>query len=209
VVAAPVPYTIVRNYVARRIHVPRGVAVISEDALTGYINTLFGHSEPGATLHHLLVAAAKPGDVDAFGVANCEVSMYAIAPDDTVDTDQFVAKVIIAAGVDAYKAGCEIHFAGLAMELQKVDTSILDEVEANRARRMQADGKLPEHPAAIEITRLYAVCRDGRRWVGDHYLTGPMAGTVLGPDIRIGGLAADERSFRQQLLRKLIQGPPL
>lgn len=181
--------------------------MIAEDDITRYIDILFGHSEPGAALHHLLVAAADPGDVDAFGMPKSMVSMYAIAPDSN-EPEQFIGKAIISAGIDAYKAGRVILFAGFAKEVNVVDTRTADEATENRARRMQAEGKLSEHPAAVEATWLYAACRDGRRWVGNHFLTGAKAGTIIGPDIRVGGLSADERGFHQQLVRKLVQGPP-
>jgi len=184
---------------------------IAEETLTGYINSLFGYSSPGDTLHHLLIASAAPGSLGPLGVLDSDalkVTAFVIAPDESVEsTERFVDKVIIAAAVEARKEGRVIHFAGLTIEAHTVQLpEDVDERVENLARRLDADGKLEEHPNAIEVTTLYAACGDGRRWVGTHYLTGPEAGRIEGPDLRVGGLAHDERRHHQRMLRKLVMG---
>lgn len=183
--------------------------VIADDTITDYLGSLLGASSPGDTMHHLLVVAADPGrprtplgllEPDALNA-----TLYAIAQDDSVDAQQFIGKVIIGAAVDAHRAGLVIHFAALAMEAYTVwlpDGS--DEAAENLARRLSADQKLQEHPSAVEMTQLYAACSDGRRWLGSHVLTGPPAGEIVGPDLRVGGLAHDEREWYQRMIRTLV-----
>lgn len=75
----------------------------------------------------------------------------------------------------------------------------------NRARLLHAERKLQEHPKAVEATELYAACRDGRRWIGRHILTGPMAGTVGGPLVGLGPLVDGEKRFPyQRLIRRAV-----
>lgn len=182
--------------------------IVDDDTITGYLGHLLGRSEPGAVLHTLMVATAEPGHRSALGLVESDKlhnSVYAIAPDDTVDADQFIAKVIMNAAIEAHTAGRVILFAGLAIEAHKALLPEDDEVSENRARRLQADRKLHEHPTAVEVTRLYAAASDGRRWVGEHYLTGPMAGTIIGPEVRVGSLANDEREPQHRLVRLLVR----
>ena len=180
--------------------------IITDDVIEDYLKALFGRSSPGDVLHHLFVAAAEPGHRSPLGLVQPDKlhgTLYAIAPDAS-DTEQFIARTIAAAGVEAHQSGRVIHFAGLAMEIHKVLLAGDDEVAENQARRLKADRKLQEHPSAVEVTRLYAACSDGRRWVGEHFLTGPTAGTIIGPELRVGGLAHDERAPHQRLVRMLV-----
>jgi hypothetical protein len=182
---------------------------IADDMITDYLSSLLGTSSPGDTMHHLLVVAADPGrprtplglvEPDAL-----KATLYAIAQDDTVDAQQFIGKVIIGAAVDAHRAGLVIHFAGLALEAYTVWLpNDGDEAAENLARRLSADHKLEEHPSAVEMTKLYAACSDGRRWLGSHALTGPPAGKIDGPELRVGGLAHDEREWYQRMIRTLV-----
>lgn len=180
--------------------------MIPDDVIEKYLSTLFGNSEPGAVIHSLLVVAADPADHTALGFPDPEKlqgTFYAIAPDETVDADQFVSQAITAAAVQAQKDATVIHFAGLAMEAYTVADDGC-EVTENLARRLTADRKLSEHPAAVEVTMLYAACRDGRRWGGEHYLTGPKAGTKSGPQVWVGPLAPQERGSRKRLIRAVV-----
>lgn len=183
---------------------------ITDDLITSYLEVVFGRSSPGDALHHLLVAAAKPGrsPLGLVDADKLEVYMYAIAPDRTVeDVDQFIAKVFMSAAIEAHQGGRAIHFAALAIEGYVPLIAEDDEAAENLARRLKAEDKLNEHPSAVEATRLYAACSDGRRWSGQHILTGPAAGTIIGPDLRVGGLADDERgSLFHRLVRKLVMG---
>lgn len=178
-------------------------AILPDDVVDGYLSGLLGTSDPGDTMHHLLVSSGGTAAMNAFGQpipGKLEVTIYAMAPDDSVDADGFVAKTIMAAVVDARQKNRTIYFAALAREVHVV---IADgtELTENLARRLGADKKLHEHPSAVEVTQLYAVCRDGRRWAGEHYLTGPKAGTVDGPTLLQGSLRYDEHDVHRRLLR--------
>lgn len=183
--------------------------MIPQDVVDGYLGALFGNSEPGQTIHQLMIAAAQPDGRGALGIPELGVTLYAIAPDGDVDTDQFIARVITTAVREAQQKQSVIHFAALVLEIHAVNDDG-NEVTENLARRMQADRKLQDHPGAVETTLLYAACRDGRRWVGTHVLTGPRAGTVVGPELRLGALARDERGRHTWLVRTAVGiGTPL
>jgi hypothetical protein len=180
--------------------------VIPEEVIDGYLGNLLGTSEPGQTIHHLLLATADPADLTALGFPEpdkLEVSIYAIAPTGDVNADRFVAQTIAAAVTETQRSGAMVYFAGLAMEVHAV---IADgsEVTENLARRLQADRKLEEHPGVVEVTFLYAACRDGRRWTGRHVLTGPKAGAISGPTVRVGKLASQEDGQHQWLVRLAV-----
>lgn len=180
--------------------------VIPDDVIERYLSNLFGTSDPGAALHHMLTASAVSNAHTALGLVDpgqLRMTFYGIAPDGNMDTDQFIAQMIMSAVTEARRNEAVIHFIGLARELY----AIIDdenEVTQNLARRLKADRKLEEHPAAIEMTLLYAACSDGRRWTGEHFLTGPKAGTIAGPHLRVGALAPQERGSLQRLIRTAV-----
>lgn len=185
------------------------MTTIPDDVIADYLGALFGRSSPGDVLSHLYAAAADPGDVGPLGLvdpAKLYGTIYAIAPDAGVESvDAFVLKVIAAAAAENAACGRVVHFAALALEAHTAYVPESDEVAHKLARRLHADGKLPEHPNAVEVTMLYAACRDGRRWIGRHVLTGPTAGTITGPDLRVGPLADDERASPfQRAVRMLV-----
>lgn len=182
--------------------------MIPDSLITSYLDLLLTGSEPGAMLHTLVVAAASKDARNALGfVDKPDVAMYAIASDTSAKgTDDLVAKTIMAAAIDTRTKGLVIHFAGLALEVNMAPTLQSDEVLENLARRMHADGVLKDHPSVVEATIVYAVSGDGRRWMGVHYLTGPKAGTINGPDLKVGGLDPVERStLHFQLVRRLVR----
>lgn len=179
-------------------------ATSTDAQIDGYLTVLFGHSEPGQTIHHLLVAATEPG------VDRPDVSVFGILPTEDVNPEEFIAQTIAVAILEAMKAGRSIHFAGLAVEAHAVfypDDG--NEVTENLARRLHADHKLQEHPEAVEVTRLYAAARDGRRWVGEHFLTGPYAGRVSGPTVVAGRFVEVERGLHQRLVRAAVGIEPI
>lgn len=180
--------------------------MIPDDVIENYLSNLFGRSEPGQVIHHLLFATAEPADHTALGLPDpgkLKVAIYAIAPTGDVDADRFVSQTIMAAIAEAHRNKTAVHFAGLAMEAHAVKDDGT-EVTGNLARRLVADRKLQEHPGAVEVTRLYAACRDGRRWTGEHILTGPKAGTISGPRLRVGALAPQESGPQQRLVRAAV-----
>lgn len=181
---------------------------ITEDAITGYLSTMLKFSDPGDTMHHLLAVAADRDAGGPLGViddAKLSATMYAIAPDDTVDAETFVRQVVTGAAIEAYKAKQVIHFAILTIETYMVLGVEHDEVKANLARRLEADKKLQEHPDVAEVTLLYGAARDGRRWDGRRILTGPRAGHQDGPDVIVGGLQPDERDMTKRMIRELVR----
>jgi hypothetical protein len=182
--------------------------VIPDEVIENYFSVLFGRSEPGQELHHMLISAAPHGELNALGLPprdKLQVSMYAIAGDveSAAGAEEFVHTTIRAAYTDLYQSGLKPFFAGLAMEMVAVDVGG-DEVTENLARRLAAEDKLEEHPAAVEVTLLYAACRDGRRWAGEHVLTGPRAGTVLGPTLLSEDVKPEENRMRNRLIRRVV-----
>lgn len=167
---------------------------IPDDVIIRYLDTLLGHSKPGQTIHHMLLAATEPGSRTALGLPDpdrLKTTMFAIAPAGPEGVDEFISRTILAGIAEMHQRQAVIHFAGLAMEGWVVRGDG-DEVTENRARRLHADRRLHEHAAAVEETRLYAASRDGRRWTGRHVLTGPQAGTVTGPTLHSSKLAEPE-----------------
>lgn len=179
---------------------------LPDDLVTRYLGQLFGHSTPGDGLHHLLTAMADPTEANAFGLPDPDklaVFIYAIAPDGSAaEVESLIAKTVAMSVIEADQQGKVIHFAGLAVECHQVPAGV---ARKDVARRLQDDGKLQEHPDAFEVTRLYAACRDGRRWTGQHFLTGPKADTIVGPTLRVGGLADDERGPHSRLVRAAVR----
>lgn len=181
-----------------------------DDADIGqWLDTLFGHSEPGAAMHHLLLAVTGPAGRDALGLpapAEIEVTICAIAPvnESARDAEDFVTRAIGAAIIDTVRKGSTIHFAGLAMENLVATGS---RAEMAEAQRTLATGGLENHPGVIEATHLYAAARDGRRWAGVHLLTGPEAGRKEGPTLHTGPLLATEHSVRRAMLRAAVRHP--
>ncbi len=56
----------------------------------------------------------------------------------------------------------------------------------------------------VEATILYGACRDGRRWKGVRFLTGPKAGTTKDVELLVGQPSPDEAFGAANLLRKLV-----
>lgn len=180
--------------------------MIPDNVINGYLDTLFGHSEPGQVIHHLLTASAGPADHNLLGLPDpdkLQVRIYGIAPDNNVDAAQFIAKTIAGAVIEAKENDAAVYFAGLAVEAHVVlDNG--DEVNQNRALRLHTDGELDKHENAVEATRLYAACRDGRRWTGVHILTGVKAGAIRGPKVLSGPLTPGDKGLHPQLIRAAV-----
>jgi hypothetical protein len=180
---------------------------IPDDKIEGYLKFLFDQVLPGQVLHHLLVATADPAGDGALGLPDPEavtVSVYAMVLDKegTMTIDQLIERTIVRAGLDAQRAGRVVHFAGLATETHAVVT--YDERSREAAARLLAGRRLQEHPDAVEAVWLYAACRDGRRWSGRRFVTGPRAGTVWGPDPQTGALADHERGSYERLIQAVV-----
>lgn len=183
--------------------------MITDEVIDGYLAIVFGHSEPGQTLHNMIFASSPAAENTALGLpgtGQLAVTIYAIAPTQEVDADKFMALTIRAAIAEAQKNRMVPYFAALGAEAHGVDDDG-NEVTDNLARRLHADRQLQNHPAACEVTMLYAACRDGRRWTGKHYLTGPKAGTIIGPNLQSGPVTAKEKGIHQRLIRAAVGLP--
>ncbi len=181
--------------------------MIPKELVDEYLGVLFGNSEPGQTMHHMLVAVAESAAGSALGFLRAdklEVWMFAIAVVGPDRVEEFIAKTIADATEAARVQGKVPYFVGLTLERHLVVFADRDEVTENRARRMVADQQLHEHPEAVEVTQLYAASRDGRRWSGVHFLTGEQAGKMAGPFLREGPIAAEEDATPQRLVRAMV-----
>lgn len=175
---------------------------IPEETIMQYLNQLLSSSESGDSLHHLYVAAT-PAEVGPLGLpAETELTVYAIAPTDDVDAQQFFAKVIAAAGVDHAEKRKSILFAGLSQEAWTVES------RDDLARSLMEQGRLFEHPDAAEVTIVYGVCRDGRRWRGERWVTGPKAGQTANVELLVGRPDPQEGYGMGPLMRALVGMAP-
>lgn len=155
------------------------------------LDMLLTGSEPGASLHHLhtlVCPAAAVGPLGGYDPASVQFDVHAFAPagDRGFDTAGWLARAIAATGRHYAGRGKAVLFAGLAQEVWSVRP--MDEL----ARRLNREGRLEEHPGAVESTLVYAACHDGRRWRGRRYLSGPQAGTADGVATLVGRLDAYE-----------------
>lgn len=181
--------------------------MIDQDVVDQYLDTLLGHSEPGQSTHHLLVAVQSPAGSSPLGVTGLEVHLYALVPaGDTVG--RLVAQAIMKAVTDSRLQHTPIHFLGLALEVFAVYDDG-DEVTANRAHLLAGEKRLQEHPKAVEVTQMYAACRDGRRWFGKQALTGPNAGQKTGPLLMAGDADIQEGGIHQRLIRAAVGLEPM
>lgn len=156
---------------------------IPEDMIIDNINMLMTSSEGGDTLHHLHVVTAPRDAIGPLGIPDekqLSVAVYVIAPDETVDAQRFIMDVVLSAAANAFRRGDVILFAALSQEAWTVDP--MDDL----AEKLLHDGRLQDHPNVAKMTVVYAACRDGRRWRGRHYITGPKAGTVEDVDLLVG-----------------------
>lgn len=178
--------------------------MLPDDAIDCYLNSMFGKSEPGDSLHHLLVVSAKPEDRNAVGAYDedkVHVTFCAIEPDSKVDPTQFAMETLMAVVIkEKSEEGRRPIFVALSQEVHIVAGHGPDE----RAAQLLRERRLSEHPDSFEATCLYAACQDGRRWVGTHFLTGQQAGTVAGPYVRLGSLAPDEAGFEREVVRRVV-----
>lgn len=180
---------------------------IPEDMIRRHLDGLLTGSKPGAIMNHLCVVAAPRGAVGPLGLpeeTQLKTTVYAIAPDQTVDVREFIGKVIKGVAVEADQAGTAVLFAGLGQEVWGV-YAMDDRVPPHLAQ----EGRLHEHPNAAEATLVYAAAADGRRWRGMRWLTGPEAGTGEHIDQLAGRPQPEEGRgvAGAALLRRLVGQP--
>ena len=181
--------------------------MIPDDMIDKYIGGMLNNSSAGDSMHQLLISSATPGGYNAFGLPDqdkLKATMYGIIPTAEVEPEGFVAQTVRTAIAEQREAGLTPIFAALTIEAYSIVTRPTDEVAENLARRLVADDKLDEHPDAVEVTMLYAACRDGRRWAAQHILTGPRVGETIGPTNRIGPLEHAERRPVRWLVRSVV-----
>lgn len=170
------------------------------DPMQQVLSMYFGLSDPGDIMHHLVVA--RPTRPNAFGFPDLntlELSVVAIAPAGEGTPEDLIASALLRAAGKGPVWG-----AALTMETHQVVVDTRDEVAENRMRRMRADRQLDQHPDAVETTTLYAACADTRRWWGTHWLTGPDAGTVDGPNLLEGPPTVWDRGDLSRLIRRTV-----
>lgn len=165
---------------------------------------LFDDAEPGATLHHLHVLSTpnrSPLGLPAPD-GTPHTSIYAIDAGSPEPADDFIAKVIMHAYVEATGRGERIDFAAVNAQIWSVNTS--DRAAGELARQLQAQNRLSEHPDVAEAVFVYGAHRDGRRWSGVRWLTGSRADQPADIEPCTGALRSSEwlgESFGPVLLR--------
>jgi hypothetical protein len=160
--------------------------MISEDRIMQQLDMLLSTSEPGNSPNHLHVLSVPQSAFGPLGLpdeAQLKFDVYAIAAAGGEDTpEQFTGKVIMAAAIKCSQQGEVVVLAGMSQEMWHVESASWDE----EAVRLQAEGRLDEHPDVVELTIVYGVCCDGRRWRGRRWLTGPKAGQTEDVELLVG-----------------------
>lgn len=180
--------------------------MIPEDRIVKCLNFLLGQAEPGAAMHHLSVISCPQGAVGPLGTVDPEQLKQTFAsiayhpvPEETCE--QFVARSVMAVGIEQVRTGMTVVFAAISQEMCTVQSPRVDEL----ARRLMAQGRLSEHPDAVEATLVYGACRDGRRWQSRRWVTGPQAGKVEDAVMLVGPPTAREGSLPvAPLVRRLV-----
>lgn len=169
---------------------------IPEEMIMSTLDLLLTGSEPGQEIQHLHTIAAPSGAVGPLGLADegkLKVCVYAIVPDDTpAKTMAFIRQSIVAAAIQHREKNQDVLFAGLSHEFFCVEGGLGEVGRRAEVERLQRAGELHTHPDAVEMTSVYAACKDGRRWQGVRYLTGPKAGQTAGVDMFVGRVCAGE-----------------
>jgi len=169
---------------------------IPEEMITQHLNQLLTSSDPGDIMHHLYVVAAPVSAVGPFGLADPEklkVAVYAIAPvGPDINPIEFVRTAIVASLGEHARRGERPLFAALSQESWYVDREELDDDADQLAEQLLRERRLHEHPDAAEVTTVYGVCADGRRWRGRRYLTGAKAGQDATIETLVGRPRRDE-----------------
>lgn len=175
---------------------------IPEELIMRHLDALMTDSEPGDRLHHLHVVSAPAGAIGPLGLpaeSQLKTTIYAIAPTEDVDAEEFITTVILAAAAETRRDGTLALFAALNQQVWAVRP--MDDL----GRRLLRAGRLFEHPNVADLTVVYAACRDGRRWRGQRWLTGPRAGTSEHVDLLVGQPAQDEGvGLASAALRRLV-----
>jgi hypothetical protein len=182
--------------------------VISDDMIDKYIDVLFGHSKPGAMLHNfLIVSVDREQPTDALGLIPTDAlksALYAIDSVGETPPEALIAQTMTAAVVQRIENRELPVFAGLAIETHAVLKGPRDQAAEQLARQLHGQRRLHEHPDVVEVTMLYAACIDGRRWTGEHILTGPRAGEAPYVTTEVGPLSPYERGQLSYMVRMIV-----
>lgn len=165
-----------------------------------HLESLLSTSTAESSLHHLHIVSGPVGPLGMPDPEKLQVTIYAIAPDETVNAGRFICKTIAAAAVNSAQADHVIVFAGLSQEVWAVVDTDTPELVQDLVRQ----GRLREHPDAIDVTMVYAACRDGRRWTGRRYLSGPRANTTDDVKLLVGPPDHTEASRPAKMVRSLV-----
>lgn len=171
--------------------------MIEEDRIMRELDFLLTKSEPGATISHLHILAASIGPLGLPDPTDLKGTYFAIVPD-SPDMEGFTGNVIVAASLEASKNHQAVLFAALSQEVWAVA-----EMDA-LAYELRDQGKLETHPKAGEMTMVYAVCRDGRRWQARRWLTGPKAGQSEDVRLLVGKPPPNEGFHCGRMLRAMV-----
>lgn len=174
---------------------------ISEDLIMKHLNLLLENSDPGDMIHHLHVVAAPLDDSGVPDLNRLATTVYAIMMSGPED-ETMIEKVMVHAAVSHSQSNQAIVFAALSQEAWVAEAA--DPETIHELVRLSSEGRLAEHPDTHEATLVYAACRDGRRWRGRRWLTGPKAGKTEDVALIVGRVEQDEGAgveTANQLLR--------
>ncbi len=175
---------------------------VQDDELLRIMNQSLDGSGPGDAIHHLYVGKGKLGPL---GMTGHTFDVVGIAPVGPIDVDDFIFKSILASAIQAAKEA-PILFLILQLEITAVDTTDADEERHARVRWHAEQRRLEEVKEELsELSQLYAVAADGRRWSGYKVVSGPRVGEREGPVLhRAGERAAGDYWKFSPLLRKCV-----
>lgn len=173
---------------------------IPDEEIDKHLKFLLNNSDPGDTLDAITVVAAPRGPDGEPDVDKAQTYVFVLACDDSMKPSDFAVVTIANAAVRYEEEGKVPLFAALKIEAWSVEP--FDEL----AQQLRAAGRpYSEHPNAGEITIVYAAARDGRRWDGRRWLTGPHAGTTEGPTQFTSDIHHDEGpGHPARAIRKLV-----
>lgn len=178
---------------------------IPQEEIDRHLNFLLTSSDPGDTiggLHIVVAPIGKDGNPD---VDKRETHIFALACDENAEfkPSQFAVLTIAGAALRYQDEKKMPLFAGIKTEAWAVEP--FDEL----AEQMRLTGRpYSEHPNAGEITVVYAAARDGRRWDGTRWLTGPHAGVTEGPNQFTDPIKPEEGvGIIARAIRKLVGLP--
>lgn len=178
---------------------------IPDEEITKHLNFLLNNSDPGDTLGGLHIVVAPIGADGQPDVDKRETHVYVLACDENAEVKPSqLAVLTIANAALQYQEQKKLPlFACIKTEAWGVEP--FDEL----AQQMRDTGRpYSEHPNAGEITVIYAATRDGRRWDGRRWISGPQAGTTDGPNQFTRPIAADEGlGIMAPAIRKLVGLP--